>query len=552
MFVYLHMFLFLFTFFLFVQRLDERLQLAEVGNTKTGSGVPSSLGGESSLVATDIVVSAGDVSETVLAGLVQPGVQETKRSLAIVDEVVVENGNDGSGGGSGGAGTTERALKTTVVDGVVSVESRNIRVGTAGLVVRSVELAVQRLDVSVDSISLIGGLSEVVGKATATLSISLLTGTGGVSTTNNGDPGARSREGGGKLGAAAASGSGVTSGNKDTDTTSTELHELGADGVGVVGGNTGLVITVGDGEGLGRRVKTNNVAQPLLVGLVVVGATTVVGRSATSGSVDVVDGVGQGDSDLGIKVSLALTASAGASTVDALDRELDVGRQIRVVLIDVSVKVGDARNLLEETSNTECGLVGRSVSLDVVVVTKALSVDTVVAGGDGSCSGLSGKLVASGRVRLLSLGANTHVREHSGRLDHGDGLVDVLGQAVAGGTDDLTARASLLVDSIVSVEQLLSLVNVDSDLEVAALDIARVDSVRGQPLLDGINVGFGRGSESIDLGLAHVLAVVKVVRVADLEKTLLQAVKVLLLKTEVKVEGVVDGGGSVMGPSCRD
>ena len=155
-------------------------------------------------------------------------------------------------------------------------------------------------------------------------------------------------------------------------------------------------------------------------------------------------------------------------------------------------------------------------------------------------------------VGLLGLGANTHVRKHGGGLDHGDGLVDVLGQAVAGGTDDLTARASLLIDSVVSVEQLLSLVNVDGDLEVTALHIAGVDSVRGQPLLDSIDVGLGRGSESIDLGLAHVLAIVNMIRVADLEKTLLQAVEVLFLKAEVKVEGVVDWCGSVMGPSCRD
>ena len=166
----------------------------------------------------------------------------------------------------------------------------------------------------------------MVGETTATLGVSLLAGASGVGTTNNGDPGARSRERGGELAAAAASGSGVTSGNEDTDTTGTELHKLGADGVGVVRGNACLVITVGDGECLRGRIKTNDIAQPLLVRLVVVGATTVVGRSATSGGVDVVDGVGQGDSDLGIEVSLALAASAGASTVDALDRELNVGR----------------------------------------------------------------------------------------------------------------------------------------------------------------------------------------------------------------------------------
>ena len=140
--MYLHIFPFLFTFYLFVHALDKRLELAEVRDTETGSGIPSSLGGESSLVAANVVVSAGNISETVLAGLVQPGVKETKRSLAAVDEVVIEDSNDGGGGRSGSAGTTERALKTIVVDGVVSVEGGDIRVGTAGFVVRTVELAV--------------------------------------------------------------------------------------------------------------------------------------------------------------------------------------------------------------------------------------------------------------------------------------------------------------------------------------------------------------------------------------------------------------------------
>ena len=39
------------------------------------------------------------------------------------------------------------------------------------------------------------------------------------------------------------------------------------------------------------------------------------------------------------------------------------------MLFDVIVEVGDAGDLLEETSNAEGRLVGGSVSLDVVVVT---------------------------------------------------------------------------------------------------------------------------------------------------------------------------------------
>lgn len=533
----------------FCNCLQESLKLAKVGNTPTSGSIPASNSRESRLEAADVVVALGNVTETLVAGLVEPGVEETETRLAVGDEVVVEESNDGSGGRSRSTGADEADTAAAVVDGVDSVESSDIGVGTARLVVRTVKLAVELGNVSVDSVGLVVGGREVVGETAAAVGISLLIGTKLVGSANDGDVGASGRERGSKRVTRAATGTRVTSSAENADTTSTKLHELVADGVGVVGGNGGFVIAVGDGQSGRRGVKTQEVVEPVKVRLVGVVAAAVPRRSATSGLEDALDGVDKRDDNLGIQIGLALAAGVGVAVVDADNGQVNVGGQVGVVLADVGVQVGDTGDLLEEAGNTNGGRAGGVVALDVVVVAEALGDNTVAARGRGRSRALSVLGSGGGVDRVHLLLAKTEIGEHGGGLDHGDGIADTLGKAVAGGADSLAASSGLLVDAVVGVEELLGLVDADGDLEEAVVDIARVDAVRGQPLGDGIDMLLGGCSKSVNLSLGHVLAVAGVVGVAHLHEALVQSVHVLLLEADVKIHGVISGSSGLESPS---
>ena len=101
----------------------------------------------------------------------------------------------------------------------------------------------------------------------------------------------------------------VTRAGQEGNTTGTKLHELVADAVGVVAGNSLLVVTVGRGDGLGDGALSQDVVEPVEVGLVGVAWGTLVrfeGRLSTGLPVDVLDGVGQAH---GISISCKYCAS---------------------------------------------------------------------------------------------------------------------------------------------------------------------------------------------------------------------------------------------------
>lgn len=106
-----------FTFFFVLEssrRLNKALELAKVGNTPTAAGIPALGSGEGSGATTNVGVTSGNIANTSLASLVQPGVKEAKRSLAVGDEVVVDKSKDGGGGGGSSRGTTSLSLKAAV------------------------------------------------------------------------------------------------------------------------------------------------------------------------------------------------------------------------------------------------------------------------------------------------------------------------------------------------------------------------------------------------------------------------------------------------------
>lgn len=397
-------------------------------------------------------------------------------------------------------------------------------------------------------------------EARTTVRVRLLSTAVLVGTANGGDPGARGREsrhvllelavGARGLGRTSAR---VTGRDEEGNTTGTKLHEEVTDGVHVVGGDGALIITVRGGDGLGNGVQLDHVLEPVEVGLVgVLGASGEVGGgSAASRVVDVGDGVGQRNSDLDVEISLAFTTGASATVVDADNGGGGIRGDVGGILLEEGGEVIGAVDLLEVASNTDGGLVGWSVAIDVVVVAEAVSSAGALAarvglGGIGSTALLGGLgSVLEGLVAVVGVG------EEGGRLDHGNGAVEVAGQAVLGGTDSLAARL-VLVDGVVGVKELLGLVNAHGDGEVTGLDLAGVDSVAGEPLGDGLNGLLGGSNEGIDLLLGQVLAVVGVVGGADVKGALAKSIEVLLTETDVKVNLVLSRGSSLELPSRGD
>lgn len=201
------------------------------------------------------------------------------------------------------------------------------------------------------------------------------------------------------------------------------------------------------------------------------------------------------------------------------------------------------------TGDTNGGLarVGAVVA-EVVKRTKARWVYSEATASTGLKSRLMVERLSTG---LDVVAEHAHVTKHSGGLNHGDGVVEVLGQLVLGGAESVLVLLGVVVDSVLGVEHLLRLVQSDSDGHETVGDRASLDTVRLEPSLNSADGSVSRGSQSINLLLGHVLAVVGVVGVADLHQAVVKLVKVLLLKTNVHVDSVLGRGLGVKFPSLR-
>ena len=90
--------------------LHELRELSKVRSSETGDGVPARRAREASLAAAVLVVALGDVIECGGVGggdLIEPGVEEAERGLALRPANLVEERNDGREGGGRGRGATD-------------------------------------------------------------------------------------------------------------------------------------------------------------------------------------------------------------------------------------------------------------------------------------------------------------------------------------------------------------------------------------------------------------------------------------------------------------
>lgn len=452
-----------------------------------------------------------------------------------------------------------------VEDGETVVGSSNIGVSTARGVVETAELTLEASDVSVNDVELVVGSTEVVGETTATIRFNRFVDTIVDGTADSSNP----RATGGELGKELLEGSAVslarvgttnttvTRRGKDTDTTSSKLKELGADSLNVVRRDGSLIIAIGDGVSLGRAIRSNSRVEPIEIGLVVVGGVVSNGnerRSSTDRVEDVLKRVGQWHSDLAVKVCFTLTRRGGASTVDGLDLERSIGGDLRIILLQEELQVVEIGNLFKEASDSKLGsaIAGRSVALDVVVLAKTVARGAIgKAGRDIVRNRSPGNVGCQDGLENVS-GAHAQIGEEGRGLHHGNVGEDIARKTVAGGTDSLAAGGGLGVDTIVGVEELLGLLDADADADVAAVDLASINAIQGQPSGDRVDSILGRSNQSINFSLGQMLAVVAMSGVADLKCALLKLVEVLLLEANVQINLVIGGSSLLEGKALRD
>lgn len=105
-------------------------QLREVRSTESSDRVPTLSNREAVDVAA-VAGALGDIVETLIALLVQPGIQEAKGSLAAGDESIVDKGEDAGGQRRGRGGSADGALSAVPNVGEVEALRGDIGVGTA-------------------------------------------------------------------------------------------------------------------------------------------------------------------------------------------------------------------------------------------------------------------------------------------------------------------------------------------------------------------------------------------------------------------------------------
>lgn len=173
--------------------LNKSLELAKVGRSQTSDGIPSLDRGETIGTAARVVAASGDIIEASETLAVQERVEEAKGRLALGQEVVVEQSNDGGESRSSSAGTADSGLTASNDNAEVFGEGGNIRESTAAGVEVALVGVAEGLEVCGDSGILVVGSGEEVGEATSRNRVGSL-GASGNSSADRGDPRAGGRD----------------------------------------------------------------------------------------------------------------------------------------------------------------------------------------------------------------------------------------------------------------------------------------------------------------------------------------------------------------------
>ena len=249
-------------------------------STESSDSIPALLGRETSGVAA-VAGTDGHVGESLVRLLVNPRVEETEGLLALGEQGIVDESNDGGEVRAGSGSAADGPDDAGPDDNVVVALGGDVGVRAAGLVVEAVVLALQALDVLVDGLLLVLGGGEVVAETCAG-GEARDGGFGGEvgGAADGGDPGAGGRERRAELVlvravvgvASAVSANTVVTGRHHVgDTAGTELGESVADALGVRVGDGLLVVTVRAADHPREVVLGKGVVEEGQVGLVGVG-----------------------------------------------------------------------------------------------------------------------------------------------------------------------------------------------------------------------------------------------------------------------------------------
>lgn len=143
----------------------DRQELREVGRAEPSDGVPACGGGEA-LRTTAGVAALGDIVERGGAGRVQHGVEEAEGGLALVEELVVEERDDGRERGRRRGRARYTLALASDIDDEVDTLGGDVGEGAALSVEEAGVSVSERLEVGRDSVFLVVGLREDVGEAT--------------------------------------------------------------------------------------------------------------------------------------------------------------------------------------------------------------------------------------------------------------------------------------------------------------------------------------------------------------------------------------------------
>lgn len=167
--------------------LDSLLELAQVRGAQTSDGIPAAGSRETISVAAR-VATRGNVVEAGASLAVQPGVEETQRSLALGQEVVVEQSNNGSKRGRSSTGAADVLVVASDDSLEVLSLGGNIRDTTSLGVVQSRVLGTNAGNVLGGGRRLVVGSSVVFRETARRETSGCLRST--LSSTDSGDPGA--------------------------------------------------------------------------------------------------------------------------------------------------------------------------------------------------------------------------------------------------------------------------------------------------------------------------------------------------------------------------
>eukprot|EP01136_Pigoraptor_vietnamica_P019777 Opistho-1_new@67815 len=494
------------------------LELRVVGRAEASDGVPA--GGRVEAVLLAVVVAAlGNVVER-LGVLVEEGVEEAERALALLHAEVVQEANNAGKHGRRRRRARNQLDVAILDDGIVDALSRDIGETTAvGIVVRrGGEGALLRSKVRRHGRVLVRrrrGAGEVVRKREAAagpvhallLSAAIeLRGTDGRNRRQAG--GERGVEAGGA--ARARVDARVAAGKDDAHAEKAELLELLVEALGVVGGDLREVLTVRDGPDKGRVVRGLDGGDPADKVEVEAADEPVVRRDALAAHKNVLDV----EVALNLRGSLARARHLAHRLRGDVVRRLELGEvagRVRLVLElskglrRVRLAAGNVRDAVELAEER-----GRDVGLGAEDVVFADVAD------DGEV------VEASDKVNRVA-----HGRREEGLLR---------------GAEDLDTLLAVRVDVDRDAKELLGRGGVrrepDEVVVACELNLARVDVRGDQPVLHGGDVLGGRGNERRELFAREELAVVCVAGIADGLEALRDHIAVALLEREREGDGL--------------